>query len=241
MDASSAQTEIHKLTKENKKLQEEYSRLEAQMKSMKPNSPEYAKAEKELKALASTIDINSRKIAELGKQTKDSEKTLVQLRKELNASKKLFENTSKSLQPEEYARLRKRIRELKDAIHEANGETQKMSSAWTSLKKMQNVLIGVFFTIGQSITENIIGAFKSAFSIITDFESANAKLASVLGVTKDQIAELEKGARKLGATTSYSAAEVTQLQIRIKFLDLHQHRLMMAIGNVRDSLLILRE
>lgn len=48
-----------------------------------------------------------------------------------------------------------------------------------------------------------------------DFEKANSKLAGVLGSTKAGIAGLTDEARRLGATTAYTASEVTGLQVEL--------------------------
>lgn len=50
-----------------------------------------------------------------------------------------------------------------------------------------------------------------------DFEKANSKLAGVLGSTKAGIAGLTDEARRLGATTAYTASEVTGLQAELEF------------------------
>ncbi len=50
-----------------------------------------------------------------------------------------------------------------------------------------------------------------------DFEQANSKLAGVLGSTKAGIAGLTDEARRLGATTAYTASEVTGLQVELEF------------------------
>ena len=50
-----------------------------------------------------------------------------------------------------------------------------------------------------------------------EFEQANSKLAGVLGSTKAGIAGLTDEARRLGATTAYTASEVTGLQVELEF------------------------
>ena len=59
-----------------------------------------------------------------------------------------------------------------------------------------------------------------------DFEKANARLASVLGVSINDIKDLEAGARKLGATTSYTAAEVTALQVELAKLGFNKQQIL---------------
>ena len=58
-------------------------------------------------------------------------------------------------------------------------------------------------------------AIKSGIHSIIDFEAANSKLAAILGETKNNINELIYDAKRLGATTRYTASEATALQIEL--------------------------
>ena len=76
------------------------------------------------------------------------------------------------------------------------------------------------------------GAFKDAFNLIVEFEKANAKLAAILGTTKEGIKDMEAAARQLGATTSYSAAQVTGLQIELAKLGFGKDQILQMEGAV---------
>ena len=58
-------------------------------------------------------------------------------------------------------------------------------------------------------------ALKQGVSTAIEFEAANSKLAAILGTTSDKIKDLKLSARDLGATTKYTAAEATNLQIEL--------------------------
>lgn len=58
-------------------------------------------------------------------------------------------------------------------------------------------------------------ALKQGVNTAIEFESANSKLAAILGTTSDKIKDLKLSARDLGATTKYTAAEATNLQIEL--------------------------
>jgi len=73
----------------------------------------------------------------------------------------------------------------------------------------------VFVTIGAMITGQIVGGLRDAISTIIEFEKKNSTLAAILGTTKKSIKDLTDEARRLGATTSYTAAQVTELQIEL--------------------------
>lgn len=214
-NATQAQEQIRKLTKENRDLEKQCEAANKVMASVAKDSEAWKTAEANLKSYKKQIAENKAMLRELDKQLDDNTRTLAQLEKELKNTQRDFKNTSKALEPERYRELQERIRQLKDAIHEAKNETEKMSSAWNGVAKLKQVVMGAFLEIGASITQNILGAFKNAFNIIVDFEAETTRLASILGLPKDGIEDLSKAARELGASTSYSAAEVTQLQIEL--------------------------
>lgn len=215
LNATQAQEQIRKLTKENRDLEKQCEAANKVMASVAKDSEAWKTAEANLKSYKKQIAENKAMLRELDKQLDDNTRTLAQLEKELKNTQRDFKNTSKALEPERYRELQERIRQLKDAIHEAKNETEKMSSAWKGVAKLKQVVSGAFLEIGASITQNILGAFKNAFNIIVDFEAETTRLASILGLPKDGIEDLSKAARELGASTSYSAAEVTQLQIEL--------------------------
>ncbi len=220
LNATEAQEEIHKLSQANEELKNKVAAAKKAMAEAEKDSPEWKTAKLNLRRYTEEIQKNNAEIKELYEQTSDETKTLKQLRDELNRARKAFNNTSKALEPEKYKELQERIRKLKDIINEATGSTERMSGAWQSLGKLKTMLMGAFVSIGASIAQNVIASFKNAVNIIIDFEAENSKLASILGVSKDGIKELTAAARELGGSTSYSAAEVTQLQIELAKLGL---------------------
>lgn len=56
---------------------------------------------------------------------------------------------------------------------------------------------------------------KQGIRTAIDFEAANSKLAAILGTTSNKIKDLKISARELGATTKYTAAEATNLQVEL--------------------------
>ena len=92
--------------------------------------------------------------------------------------------------------------------------------------------MGFFNGVGLTIVALITGAFQNAFNLIVEFEKANSKLAGILGTTRSGIKELTDAARQLGATTSYSAAEVTNLQIELAKLGFAKEQILQMEGAV---------
>lgn len=69
------------------------------------------------------------------------------------------------------------------------------------------------------------GAFaliRDSFNIIKDFQQAQADLASVLGVNTDAMADLTDQAKELGATTKFTASQVSELQTELAKLGFTQ-------------------
>lgn len=76
---------------------------------------------------------------------------------------------------------------------------------------------------------------RDAFNTVKDFGQAQADLASVLGTTTDGMAALTNQAKELGATTRFTASEVSELQKEFAKLGFTQQE----IQNVTDSTLSL--
>ena len=119
------------------------------------------------------------------------------------------------MQPEKYAALEKELKEVEKAYGQATKKAEGFGGSLLSLNKIKTVLAGVFVTIGAMITGQIVGGLRDAISTIIEFEKKNSTLAAILGTTKKSIKDLTDEARRLGATTSYTAAQVTALQIEL--------------------------
>ena len=67
---------------------------------------------------------------------------------------------------------------------------------------------------------------KQAFQTNADFERKNAELASVLGTSKDGVAELTNAAKELGRTTEFTATNVTELQTALARLGFSNNQIL---------------
>lgn len=93
-------------------------------------------------------------------------------------------------------------------------ETKKASKAVSSFKgsverSLKSVTAG-FVSLGMAAQ-----AVSSAIRTIVEFQSANSRLAAVLGTTTKGIQELTKSAIQLGQKTMYTASQVTDLQTEL--------------------------
>ena len=79
---------------------------------------------------------------------------------------------------------------------------------------MQNA--GKNLSVGLTAPLALVGA--SSFKVAADFELAMAKVAAVSGGGEDSLKKLTDQAKNLGATTSFSASQVSELQLELSKL-----------------------
>ncbi len=111
----------------------------------------------------------------------------------------------------ELIKNRNALRDQQNAILKNNNALKKNSGFVAGIKKgvgqWATSMIGVGIAIG-AVTK-LVG---SAIGIIKDFEKANSQLRAVLGGTNEEMKELSNQAKELGATTAFTASQVTELQ-----------------------------
>lgn len=219
LNASDAQKEIHNLSEKNKELRDSNKEIKKAMTDLiatgKAGGKQWKRLDDQLKENNKTIGENNKKIAECEKRLDKTTMSANQLARKANALRKELRDTVKSLQPEKYAALEKELKEVEKAYGQATKKAEGFGSSLLSLNKIKTVLAGVFVTIGAMITGQIVGGLRDAISTIIEFEKKNSTLAAILGTTKKSIKDLTDEARRLGATTSYTAAQVTELQIEL--------------------------
>jgi TP901 family phage tail tape measure protein len=219
LNASDAQKEIHNLSEKNKELRDSNKEIKKSMTDLiaagKAGGKQWKNLNERLKENNKTIGENNKKIAECEKRLDKTTMSANQLARKANALRKELRDTVKSLQPERYAALEKELKEVEKAYGQATKKAEGFGSSLLSLNKIKTVLAGVFVTIGAMITGQIVGGLRDAISTIVEFEKKNSTLAAILGTTKKSIKDLTDEARRLGATTSYTAAQVTELQIEL--------------------------
>ena len=219
LNASDAQKEIHNLSEKNKELRDSNKKIKEQMTELiatgKKGGEEWKNYTKALNANNRAISENNQKITECEKRLDKTAMSANQLARKAKDLRKSLRDTVKSLEPEKYAALEKELKEVEEAYGQATKKAKDFGNSLLSLNKIKTVLTGVFVTIGAMITGQIVGGLRDAVSTIIEFEKKNSTLAAILGTTKKSIKDLTDEARRLGATTSYTAAQVTELQIEL--------------------------
>jgi len=105
--------------------------------------------------------------------------------------------------------LTKSKKAYNDANKAAAGLTKKTSGLTKAFNKFGLQLAAVFGA------RAILQGIGDVVNIIKDFDQASANLAAVLGKSADNMAALQISAKELGATTSFTASQVVELQTEL--------------------------
>lgn len=208
------------------KLETELDKLRKQYANLNKSSKNYETREREL---AKQIQSTERSIATAEKGTesysramnnlsKRSIETLIKLQRQLNSEiKKLDPNTAEFKElSDNYQRVNERIRDLQKA--------QMGISRGGFFKGLAKNLSDYFgaIRIGYATIQRLSTSFMQAYKTISNFEQANANLATILGINKEQMETLREEAKRLGRTTEYTASQVTSLQTELAKLGFTQ-------------------
>ena len=160
------------------------------------------------------MQTNAKKAADSVKKLTDSEKKL------LAAEKRLKFETSKA--GKERAKLNEQTRratannkKYAKSQLEATKSTNRFGSAIKSFLFKANLLANVMSNLVSVAIRSFVRAAKQAVTIVKDFDKSTARLASVLGKTRQEISKLTKEAKRLGSVTQFTASQVTGLQIEL--------------------------
>lgn len=219
LDAKEYRSNLTSLEKETDELKQKNKQLTNSMKELeaagRKESDEYKQLEASIKKNNTVITVNKAKMDQLKRSMDLTQLSANELRSYQRKLQLQLNSTVKSLHPEKYKELEGELQRVKRALNEATGET---GGFWQKLKNLSvttEVVKGTLWSFGQAILQSITDTFRNGINIIIDFEAANSKLASVLGSTSEGIKDMTDQARQLGATTSYTAAEVTSLQTEL--------------------------
>jgi len=100
-----------------------------------------------------------------------------------------------------------KIKASGDQLKQQRMNVGNYTSAVEGLRGKLTSLAGAF-----GMAFGVTAIARNAFNVIADFDQGVANLASVLGKTREQVVALESDAKRLGATTSFTATQVAELQ-----------------------------
>lgn len=158
-------------------------------------------AESRLASLTRQQNINKMTMAELSRHIKLTGIAL----KQAEPGTKNWKNLSTELR-----NAKERMAELREQSNATGNVIQKLGS----------IKAGFLGAIGA--ISGAVAGIASGFRKIAEFEQANANLATILGQSVSDISSLTETARQLGATTEYTASQVTRLQTELAKLGFQQ-------------------
>lgn len=220
-----AQDALMELNQKLEKLQKSYANLNKNSKNYEQRERELAKQIKATEASIATAkkgtESYARAMNNLGKRSIEQ---LYKLQRQLNSEiKKLDPNDA------EFAQLSRNYQMVTQRINSLEAAQRGVVAAQGGFFKKLAGGISEYYgsiMIGIGVIKKLAHSFSEAYKTISGFEQANANLASILGVSKNQMEELEKSAMKLGSTTRYSASEVTGLQTELAKLGFTQQEIL---------------
>lgn len=219
VNGDQARDALAKLETELDKLRKQYANLNKSSKNYETRERELAKqiqsTERSIATAEKGTESYSRAMNNLSKRSID---TLIRLQRQLNSEiKKLDPNTAEFKKlSDNYQRVTERINDLQKA--------QKNISKDGFFKRTANFLSEYYgaIKIGYASVKRLVSGFMEAYKTISNFEQANANLATILGVNKEQMETLREEAKRLGRTTEYTASQVTSLQTELAKLGFTQ-------------------
>lgn len=215
VDTGGAETELGKLKAGITELRKEQKRLNEQLKKGGEDSGKYAdelaEVDQSLKTLNKQYTKTIRDQTTLNTNMKKGANTVDGLRTKLSGL--TVEWKSVAIGSKRFRELEKEIKdtsnELKTLESRVGNNTRDVGNygkaiggVSRSLKRLGTLLVTVW--AGRAI--------KNAFNVIKDFEQAQANLRSITGATEKEMVKMNKAARALGASTIFTAKQVSELQ-----------------------------
>ena len=214
--ANNLQTNTIKLEKEKAIAEQQSEKLKQQ--KIRTQTAENRQQER--------INKQKQKAVKLAKDEKDAYKQLVQATRDLKKESKTLGAEMLSLEAsgkkntEQYRKLSRQYKQVTASAKQGDAQLKKLDKTVGdnfrnvgnyrgAISKLRNGLaqLGLAFGLSQVV--------RSSMNTIVDYGTANSKLASILGTTTDKTKQLQKVQRELGASTSFTAGEVAELQTEL--------------------------
>jgi len=137
----------------------------------------------------------------------------------------------------EYRKLASTYRQVTNSAKQGDAQLKKLDrTVGDNFRNVGNYrgalgkLTSAFGALGVSMGGAMI--IRNVFGVIKDFDQSQANLASVLGISRDQMAGLTEQAKQLGATTRFTASQVGELQTELAKLGFDQGQIEAMTGSV---------
>jgi hypothetical protein len=127
---------------------------------------------------------------------------------------------------QEITKLDAKLKGIDATVGQHQRKVGQYENALKGLRGTMSSVTGVAAKLGVALSAGMI--LRDSVNIVIDFEQANANLASVLGITIDQTEKLQEQQMLLGGSTSFTAAQVAELQTEYAKLGFTQQEILNA-------------
>ena len=184
--------------------------------------------ERELKIKNRLAKANKRENTEYGKLVKNT-RNLKNQSKELAAQLLRLEQNGKR-NTKEFLKLSQSYKQTTNAARQGDAALKKIDSTVGDNFRNVGNYSGALNTLKSGLMQLglAVGGFqvlRGAFSTVVDFDQATADLAAISGKTKKELEGLNDQAKELGATTQFTATQITQMQIELAKLGFTQEQI----------------
>ena len=197
---------------------------------------QYGEESVQIKQLDERIDAHRKGIQNLKKNYEEYERRLSitgMTMKELSQHIRNVSAIMRNLVPgtEEWKKYSQELAKCKERMRELKGQAGDVRNAMGGLSKSLTKAAGV---IGAAVivVQKIKKVFSGVFNTIKDFEQANVNLSTILGTNVNAMRDLTNQAMALGATTKYTASEVTGLQTELAKLGFTQGEILQMTSSI---------
>lgn len=184
LDASGAQKSINDLTKENKELEKSNKDTRLRMRELeeqgKKNSKEWGNLNNSLKQNNDALEINRQKISQHEKTLGLENMTMGQLKKRAQELERQLNSTAKALQPEEYARLDKELKDTKDQMSTLKTNTKSAERTLFDFNAVKATGVGLLINYATKAAAVVTELF-SLEKIVNSNNATGDAFAAVLG------------------------------------------------------------
>ncbi|MBQ9660696.1 MAG: phage tail tape measure protein [Bacteroidales bacterium] len=191
-----------------KKLNAEKEQVEKLTKAGKEETAQCKRHQKEVERLSRSLSKEKENLASQERQLKVNTMTMSELQRHIKAVNALLRETDPKTKL--WQDLNKELNDSRKRFKELAGGAGLVQRAWNSAAGAVAVVTGIIH-VGQRLVRGIARAVSS----MSDFEQANANLATILGKNVKEIGALTNSALDLGRTTEYTASQVTLLQTEL--------------------------
>lgn len=218
-DSSKLQEELHTLTKETKALKKEEAERRKAMVELeaqgKKNTKDYQNLAKECKDYTAKISKNNEKISLLTRNLKVNDLTMRQLKKEAKELSAALDDMTESANPEEYAKLNTRLREVRARMSELRNAGNNMNNEFgNSVNWMSKLKVAAKAFIAVKVVGWLKDVHNQAYETRKEFAKYEAVLRNTFQSQK-KANDAMKMLQQLAADTPSSLQEWTEAYIKL--------------------------